>query len=171
MDLSEIWKANLDTQAVTILTHDHKAKFQPYFSTDGSTIAFVKSGENKSYHIWLMDADGSNEHRVTSEKGFNLSPAFSLITNQIIFSSNHNENDYDIYSVDMISGKVSNLIRHPGLDTSADFSPDGKNIVFVSNRSGVQQIWTANIDGSSLKQLTDDPSAESLDPAWVDIRE
>jgi Tol biopolymer transport system component len=35
-----------------------------------------------------------------------------------------------------------------------DFSPDGKHLVFVSRRTGNPEVWTANADGTDLRQLT-----------------
>jgi Tol biopolymer transport system component len=36
-------------------------------------------------------------------------------------------------------------------------SPDGKQLVFQSNRTGTNQIFIMNVDGSDLKQLADFP--------------
>ncbi len=48
--------------------------------------------------------------------------------------------------------------RHPVSSTRTEynpqFSPDGKRIVFESNRSGPEEIWVANADGTGLAQLT-----------------
>jgi Tol biopolymer transport system component len=37
------------------------------------------------------------------------------------------------------------------------WSPDGSQILFASNRSGTNQLWVANLDGSGLKQVSDLP--------------
>jgi Tol biopolymer transport system component len=48
-----------------------------------------------------------------------------------------------------------------GLDS---WSPDGKKIAFISNRSGTYEIYTINVDGSSIKQITKGPEAHLA--AW-----
>jgi Tol biopolymer transport system component/DNA-binding winged helix-turn-helix (wHTH) protein len=47
----------------------------------------------------------------------------------------------------------------------AQYSPDGKRIVFASLRSGVQEVWVSNEDGTNLVQISD-PSSESGSPQW-----
>jgi TolB protein len=44
-------------------------------------------------------------------------------------------------------------------------SPDGKRLVFISVISGKEQLFTMNIDGSKIAQLTRD-DADHEDPAW-----
>jgi Tol biopolymer transport system component len=53
-------------------------------------------------------------------------------------------------------GKINN-----GLDS---FSPDGKKIAFVSNRGGTYQIYSMNLDGTHVTQITRD--AEAHLAAW-----
>jgi Tol biopolymer transport system component len=45
-----------------------------------------------------------------------------------------------------------------GMDS---YSPDGKKIAFVSNRSGVYEIYSMNLDGSGVKQITHGPEAHA----------
>jgi Tol biopolymer transport system component len=40
------------------------------------------------------------------------------------------------------------------MDSPGRFSPDGSQVAFVSDRSGSQQIWVANRDGSALRSVT-----------------
>jgi len=40
------------------------------------------------------------------------------------------------------------------MDSPGRFSPDGSQIAFASDRTGNQQIWVANRDGSSLRSIT-----------------
>src|SRR5438045_766964 len=44
-------------------------------------------------------------------------------------------------------------------------SPDGKKLVFISMLSGKEQLFTMNVDGSNVVQLTRD-DADHEDPAW-----
>lgn len=45
-------------------------------------------------------------------------------------------------------------------------SPDGSKIVFESNRTGVNQVWIMNADGSGQAQLTFDPTPKDQTPEW-----
>ena len=45
------------------------------------------------------------------------------------------------------------------------FSPDGKRMVFISAIARKEQLFTANLDGTGLVQLTRD-EADHEDPAW-----
>lgn len=46
------------------------------------------------------------------------------------------------------------------------YSPDGSKIVFVSDRSGSNEIWLSNSDGSSSTQLTSFGAQDTGTPRW-----
>ncbi len=50
-------------------------------------------------------------------------------------------------------------------ETQPDISLDGKKIAFVSNRSGANEIWVCDSDGSSLVRRTSFGS-QSINPRW-----
>jgi Tol biopolymer transport system component len=50
-------------------------------------------------------------------------------------------------------------------DTYPTWSPDGKKIVFVSNRTGNNEIYVMNADGTGQTQITND-TFDNHDPAW-----
>ena len=47
----------------------------------------------------------------------------------------------------------------------SSLSPDGSRIAFASRAKGHSDIWTQNVDGSDLRQLTDDEAADAW-PVW-----
>jgi len=51
-------------------------------------------------------------------------------------------------------------------DLYPHLSPDGNRIVFQSNRSGSNQIWLMNRDGSGLSQLTEVAGEGAETPVW-----
>jgi Tol biopolymer transport system component len=51
-------------------------------------------------------------------------------------------------------------------DLGPQFSRDGKRIAFVSNRSGKQEIWVCDSDGSSPVQLTSFRGPNVSTPRW-----
>ncbi|MFT7667527.1 MAG: TolB protein [Planctomycetota bacterium] len=63
--------------------------------------------------------------------------------------------EFDIYIQNLESGETRPLITSPGYDTEATVSPTGDRIVFTSTRSGDIELWTSDLSGGDLVQVTD----------------
>jgi Tol biopolymer transport system component/DNA-binding winged helix-turn-helix (wHTH) protein len=77
--------------------------------------------------------------------------------------------DTNVWSVELSADGVrepSLFASSAMLDANPDYSPDGKQIAFSSNRSGYNELWIANSDGSHPTQLTDRRMANTSDPRW-----
>jgi len=61
----------------------------------------------------------------------------------------------------------SQVTASKGRNGAAELSPDGRRIVFISDRSGSDEIYTCNADGSNLLRLTNfgDANAPGV-PRW-----
>jgi Tol biopolymer transport system component/imidazolonepropionase-like amidohydrolase len=73
----------------------------------------------------------------------------------------------DIYSMPSSGGRAEPLTRGMALDTQPVFSPDGRRILFLSDRSGAENLWIMDVDGSHPRQISyydDDPTFVS--PEW-----
>jgi Tol biopolymer transport system component/predicted Ser/Thr protein kinase len=49
---------------------------------------------------------------------------------------------------------------------TAHYSPDGTRVAFASTRSGVEEIWVANRDGSNVLQVTSMGGPQCSNPRW-----
>jgi len=72
----------------------------------------------------------------------------------------------DLYQLPIAGGVAKPIIGGSGFASQPRFSPDGKQLVFVSDRSGEDNLWLANADGSDLKQLSKRSDGEFISPAW-----
>jgi Tol biopolymer transport system component len=60
----------------------------------------------------------------------------------------------DLYKMPIAGGKATRLTSGLGYDAQPRFSPDGKRIVFISDRSGGENVWTMNADGTDTTAVT-----------------
>ena len=60
----------------------------------------------------------------------------------------------DFYTVPITGGKATRIMGGNSLDVQPAYSPDGKKIAFVSDRSGSDQLWTVNPDGSNPVRIS-----------------
>lgn len=60
----------------------------------------------------------------------------------------------DVYRVAASGGAATRLTTSPGIDTGGSYSPDGTRITFESDRSGTQQIYVMNADGSNQRRIS-----------------
>ncbi len=60
----------------------------------------------------------------------------------------------DVYTMPITGGKARRILGGNQMDVHPTFSPNGKKIAFVSDRSGSDQLWIANTDGSDPTRLS-----------------
>jgi dipeptidyl aminopeptidase/acylaminoacyl peptidase len=73
----------------------------------------------------------------------------------------------DIYTLPMAGGKATRITSGQSFDLHPHFSPDGKTIVFVSDRSGSDNLWLVNSDGTDLRQLTHETDRLYVSPTFT----
>ena len=73
----------------------------------------------------------------------------------------------NIYTMPLEGGAARAITSGLSFNTQPRFSPDGKWIVFVSDRTGANNIWIAQADGSKARQLTSDLHTLFTTPEWT----
>jgi TolB protein len=154
---------NSDGSGVRRLTRNAAADWAPAWSPTGAQIAFG-SDRTGSPQIWLMDADGLNQQRLTFRESWADRATWSPAPyNEIAFSA-RSGSGYDIKIHDVANGITKTLTDGVGLNESPAFSPSGRHIAFASSRLGRVQIFTIGRDGSGLRQITN--SGNNTYPHW-----
>ncbi len=111
-----------------------------------SSLAFQSQEEKKEEGLPLKP-EGKVEF--TTDEGTWLSLDVSPDGQTIVFDLLG-----DIYTLPITGGEAKRIIGDMSFESQPKFSPDGKRIVFLSDRSGAENIWVCNADGSDPKPIT-----------------
>jgi Tol biopolymer transport system component len=161
---SNIYLVNADGSGQFRLTVNPESDFDPTWSPDGQSIAYV-SERNGILDIYRIKVDGSQEVRLTTTRTEEWFPAWSPDGERIAFVSNRDGGRHEIYVMNQDGSNPTRLTYNNAIDVSPTWSPDGKQIAFVSKRDGNYEIYVMNANGSEQKRLTHN-SARDYTPAW-----
>ncbi|MCK6546410.1 M20/M25/M40 family metallo-hydrolase [Myxococcota bacterium] len=126
-----------------------------------------------TYDIYRANADGTNVHPLTTEKGYDAEATVCAKDGSIIFTSTR-DGDIELYRMDADGKNVKRLTNTPGYDGGAFFSSDCTKIVWRASRPKVGpeledfkkllaeglvrpsklELFVANADGTDPVQVT-----------------
>jgi Tol biopolymer transport system component len=148
---------------------------EAYWSPDGKRLIFQSTrGDLKCDQIFIMNADGSDQHIVSTGKGRTTCGYFLPDGKHILYASTHLAGDacppaadrskgyvwavyasYDIFTAKDDGTDLKRLTDAEGYDAEATVNWKTKKIVYTSLASGDLDLWTMNLDGSGKKRVTE----------------
>jgi Tol biopolymer transport system component len=137
---------------------------EPAWSPDGGQIAFASTRPfNDSWHVWVMNADGSGLRQLTSE--FSTSPAWSPDGSRIAYLTSG-----AAIAVVNVDGSDSRRVTSPPSsysDERPSWSPDGSRLAFARRLTfgNDPQLYVIDVDGSNELQITSTEGASRF-PSW-----
>lgn len=132
-------------------------------------IAFA-SNRDGNVQIYLMNADGSGQVRLTNGGANDDAPRWSPGGAKILFQSDRDDpangtNDVYVMNADG-TGQTRLTFGAEGVtDEQPVWSRDGSRIAFVSTRDGDKEVYVMNADGTNQTRLTNDPGNDDA-PYW-----
>ncbi|MBI5869598.1 MAG: PD40 domain-containing protein [Actinobacteria bacterium] len=165
---SEIYSMNTDGSGVpTNLTNNGATlDIDPAWSPDASRIAY-SSGSGINAEIWVMNADGSGQTRLTTDTAWDVTPAWSPDGTKIAFASDRaGGGNWEIYMMDANGSGLTRMTNSLGNDGGPSWSPDGTMIAFNSDRDGNVEIYIMNVEDRALTRLTTNTSWDAY-PDWA----
>ncbi len=155
------------------LTHGGQ-NAEAYWSPDGKRLIFQSTRDGAECdQQYIMNADGSGVHMVSTGKGVTTCGYFLADNKHIIYASTHEDAPkcpppadrskgyvwavypgFDIYLA-TDDGKIEKkLTSTPGYDAEGTVNWKTNKILYTSLASGDLDLWTMNTDGSDKKQIT-----------------
>ena len=161
---------------------------ESYWSPDSKRIIFQSTRDGRSCdQEYVMNADGSDQHMVSTGKGVTTCGYFTSDNQHIIYASTHEGGEacpmppdrsrgyvwavyptFDIYLATDTGKIIKKLTDTTGYDAEGTVNFKTKQMLYTSLSSGDLEIWTMKEDGSGKKQVT---KAEGYDGGAVFSRD
>ncbi len=134
---------------------------RPAWAADGKTIFF--SGERSGIlNAWAIPFD-TGEHRAASSRvtlgqGQDTGVSISRDGKRLAFAAVRN--DLNVWELTVDTGQLRAVTSGAGGPDYPQPSPDGKMLLVQSNRTGELAVWSVDLQGRFLSQLTPGQQAE-----------
>ena len=135
----------------------------PSWTRDGKSILF-SSTRSGLPTVWRMPSAGGTPVQVTQIGVKAIGPKVAPTGHGLAFEQDMGSSS--LWTLDLNEGGKKfrrQVTASKGRNREAELSPNGAKIVFVSDRSGSEELYVCNEDGSNLLQLTNFGSPQTPD--------
>lgn len=179
----DIFSADRDGSNLKRLTNTPGYDAEGSYSPDGSKIVFcslrdIYQAENlgeedkkrleldPAYYgeIYIMDADGSNQTRLTEWPGYDGGPFFMPDGERIVWRHfEENGAIADVYTMHTDGSDIHRLTDFETMSWAPYFHPSGKYVIFASNKMGFSNFELYMVDAQGKRQPVRVTSTDGFD--------
>jgi Tol biopolymer transport system component len=173
-NVNHIWLMDINSLEIGTnerrLTNDAEGENYPSWSPDGKALVYQRDYNGAA--IYIVGADGKNAKRLSPTPAFDVTPSWSPDGTKIIYARLQG-----LVVPNQIPKTEIRIMNADGTDDHvvlpvSDFSVEPRwsvnnQVVFMSHMNdlyGPLQIFTMNIDGTDIRQLTHE--GNNGDPVW-----
>ena len=162
-----IWAAPMaaDSRPITFddlygMPHSGEARISP----DGDQIVFVLTttdpvANSRESHIWLMNADGSDQRQLTQGSAGESSPRWSADGHSILFLSNR-DNESQVWRLPLSGGEAYRVTSLPTEVSEFAVSPDSQHLLLITRV--FPDCTTDSCNRTRLKDASDNANRPRL---------
>jgi TolB protein len=161
---SNIWTMDIATKRLTRLTSTPAIDTAPSYSPDGQQIAF-ESDRGNSQQLYVMNADGSNQRRISPlGDGRYSTPVWSPRGDVIAFTK-QGGGSFSI-GVMRTDGSGERILTEGFHNEGPTWSPNGRVLMFFRDPGGNAGPKLFTVDLTGYNELQVPTPAYASDPAW-----
>ena len=155
-------RSSMATLGAIAWSHDALTLF--FWARQTRPAGKVSDDEEFTDHLWRISPDDPQAPERIELAGLNARrPTASRSRDRLVFS--RSDEDADVFR--FVRGREpERLLTSAFFDAHSEFSADGRRIAFCSDRTGAMEIYVADADGSSVRQLTRGPTEYNGSPQW-----
>src|SRR3990170_3855804 len=138
---AQVYSINPLTKGVNPLTPGPSESYPGHYSPNGNKIAyFMDAGVD--FDIFMMKANGSNNHPVLSDVGDELWPAFAPNGKQFVYVFEDPSDGYELYVANADGSGPHQISMLPELPEVPVWAPNRKRIAFTMYDGNDLEIYT-----------------------------
>jgi len=142
-----LWRQRLDSKEAVQLTDGPGYDYQPDWSPDGKSVAYV-SYQKDTMELWLLEVATGKTKQLTSGGAVNVEPRWSPDGKKLVWVSTQYNKRFHVFVADFADGQLKNVVRLTGetksslpryyysaydMEINPVWTRDGREILFVSN--------------------------------------
>jgi TolB protein len=165
---SALYTMDMGSGKVSRLTAHSCIDTSPCYSPDGSQIVFTSDRsdpDNNREHIYIMDKNGENAHRISFGEGKYSQPVWSPRGDLIAFTKFTAGRFY--IGVMNVDGSNERLIAEGHLVEAPTWAPNGRVLLFTKEsggKKGNSRLYAVDLTGRNLRSIK--TPRDASDGAW-----
>jgi Tol biopolymer transport system component/DNA-binding winged helix-turn-helix (wHTH) protein len=161
--MGDLWIIPSSGGTARRLTFDDTECGTPTWTPDGQFVIF-SSKRTGSHTLWRIRVGGGEPEPMTSGAGEDRDPQLSLDGSRLIYTNVRNS--FSLELLNTSTGRKTSLATRRTTIAGPRFSPQGDRITFFHETDAGTHLWTFDVEGHDLRQITAGEGERHILPRW-----